>query len=238
MGNSCSPGCRLWCLYWCLFVLSIFPRDVLDGIWDLIGSVSEGFPTYFWWLYYINTSKQELSDTRADKEHTGEKTSVVKDRCGHLPIKCSVNVHDHTDKLPTMYWFHPSRSRMPVILLISWVLLPVANLAAHFCTFSGSSWRSKRWSHKLNYHSPGMKAPVPLLWFFTSKGASGSISLSANIVLDLYDERRDLMKKRYEAEGEIWLLHSLKEQPTDLSELQNNQPHQSFEQSHVESHFE
>ena len=23
------------------------PRDVLDKIWDLIGSVSEGFPTYF-----------------------------------------------------------------------------------------------------------------------------------------------------------------------------------------------
>ena len=31
----------------CIFVLSFFPRDVLDGVWDLIGSVSEGFPTYF-----------------------------------------------------------------------------------------------------------------------------------------------------------------------------------------------
>ena len=29
------------------FVLSLFPRDVLDEIWDLIESVSEGFPTYF-----------------------------------------------------------------------------------------------------------------------------------------------------------------------------------------------
>ena len=28
------------------FVLSFFPLDVLDGIWDLIESVSEGFPTY------------------------------------------------------------------------------------------------------------------------------------------------------------------------------------------------
>ena len=26
-------------------MLSIFPRNVLDGILDLIGSVSEGFPT-------------------------------------------------------------------------------------------------------------------------------------------------------------------------------------------------
>ena len=28
------------------FVLSFFPLDVLDEIWDLIESVSEGFPTY------------------------------------------------------------------------------------------------------------------------------------------------------------------------------------------------
>ena len=45
MGNSCSPGCRLWCLLWRL-VLSFFPLDVLDGIWNLIESVSEGFLTY------------------------------------------------------------------------------------------------------------------------------------------------------------------------------------------------
>ena len=25
---------------------SFFPRDVLDEIWDLVGSVPEGFPTY------------------------------------------------------------------------------------------------------------------------------------------------------------------------------------------------
>ena len=28
-------------------MLSFFPQNVLDGILDLIGSVSEGFPTYF-----------------------------------------------------------------------------------------------------------------------------------------------------------------------------------------------
>ena len=28
------------------FCADFFPRDVLDGIWDLIWSVSEGFPTY------------------------------------------------------------------------------------------------------------------------------------------------------------------------------------------------
>ena len=29
-------------------MLSFFPRDVFGEIWDLIESVSEGFPTYFW----------------------------------------------------------------------------------------------------------------------------------------------------------------------------------------------
>ena len=29
------------------FVLSFYPLDVLDKIWDLIESVSEDFPTYF-----------------------------------------------------------------------------------------------------------------------------------------------------------------------------------------------
>ena len=31
----------------CLFVLSFFPRGVLDEILNLIESVSEGFPSYF-----------------------------------------------------------------------------------------------------------------------------------------------------------------------------------------------
>ena len=31
-------------------MLSLFPRDVLDEIWDLIESVSEGFPTYYGWV--------------------------------------------------------------------------------------------------------------------------------------------------------------------------------------------
>ena len=31
----------------CLFVLSFFPRGVLDDILNLIESVSEGFPSYY-----------------------------------------------------------------------------------------------------------------------------------------------------------------------------------------------
>ena len=44
--TTALPGCRWWCLWWHLFVLSFFTLDVLDEIWDLIESVSEGFPTY------------------------------------------------------------------------------------------------------------------------------------------------------------------------------------------------
>ena len=33
------------------FVLSFFPRDVLDEIWDLIELVSEDFPTYSWRMF-------------------------------------------------------------------------------------------------------------------------------------------------------------------------------------------
>ena len=33
--------------WWCLLVLSFFQWDVLDEIWDLIESVSGGFPTFF-----------------------------------------------------------------------------------------------------------------------------------------------------------------------------------------------
>ena len=34
------------------FVLSFFPRDVLDEILNLIESVSEDFPSYFYILYF------------------------------------------------------------------------------------------------------------------------------------------------------------------------------------------
>ena len=33
------------------FVLSFFPRDVLDEILNLVGSVSEGFPSYSYIMY-------------------------------------------------------------------------------------------------------------------------------------------------------------------------------------------
>ena len=37
-------------------MLSFFPRDVLDEIWDLIESVSKGFPTYFVIVYHSRSA--------------------------------------------------------------------------------------------------------------------------------------------------------------------------------------
>ena len=42
------------------FVLSFFPRDVLDGILNLIGSVSEGFPSYSFYPY-VQSMKRSVS---------------------------------------------------------------------------------------------------------------------------------------------------------------------------------
>ena len=47
------------------FVLSFFPLDVLDEIWDLIESVSEGFLTYSqkileFWLTLVDKFYQQL----------------------------------------------------------------------------------------------------------------------------------------------------------------------------------
>ena len=44
------------------FVLFFFPRDVLDEILNLIESVSEGFPSYF---YYQDCSTNDLGLTLA-----------------------------------------------------------------------------------------------------------------------------------------------------------------------------
>ena len=48
------------------FVLSFFPLDVLDEIWDLIGSVSEGFLTYS----CILTNKKNLISQNISSHHT------------------------------------------------------------------------------------------------------------------------------------------------------------------------
>ena len=44
-------------------MLSFFPRDVLDEIWDLIESVSEGFPPTFPMSFLHNKHLRPLRDT-------------------------------------------------------------------------------------------------------------------------------------------------------------------------------
>ena len=69
------------------------PRDVLDGICDLIGSVSEGFPTYF----FIQAStlavvaRVSCFDNQA-KEGLCPKTSVAKRRLHkkHICVKFDI----------------------------------------------------------------------------------------------------------------------------------------------------
>ena len=46
MGNSCSPGCAGGVFDGVFLCCPFLPLDVLDEIWDVIESVSEGFLTY------------------------------------------------------------------------------------------------------------------------------------------------------------------------------------------------
>ena len=54
------------------FVLSFFPLDVLDEIWDLIESVSEGFLTYS----YLNLKYLELFHFLSDSMATAQQSSI------------------------------------------------------------------------------------------------------------------------------------------------------------------
>ena len=42
-------------------MLSFFPRDVLDEIWNLIESVSEGFPSYSLDIFYNSLISSHLA---------------------------------------------------------------------------------------------------------------------------------------------------------------------------------
>ena len=66
-------------------MLSFFPCDVLDEIWDLIESVSEGFPTYFW--LYSHTRCYTLSSKAIGHlimEKKIFKVFTIHERCGHV----------------------------------------------------------------------------------------------------------------------------------------------------------
>ena len=60
-GKQLFTGLSLMVSLMASFVLSFFPLDVLDEIWDLIESVSEGFLTYSS-LYKIVVICQEYKE--------------------------------------------------------------------------------------------------------------------------------------------------------------------------------
>ena len=51
------------------FVLSFFPRDVLDEILNLIESVSEDFPSYFYMSFPANGFDASLPACLDEKSH-------------------------------------------------------------------------------------------------------------------------------------------------------------------------
>ena len=57
-GKQLFTGLSLVVSLMASFVLSFFPPDVLDEIWDLIESVSEGFLTYFHTCILSEQSRQ------------------------------------------------------------------------------------------------------------------------------------------------------------------------------------
>ena len=72
------------------FVLSFFPLDVLDEIWDLIESVSEGFLTYSF-----------------ENEKSGTNSHIF-----HNATSFGVSVNEDQEKLPTSYW-QPKLHKQP-----------------------------------------------------------------------------------------------------------------------------
>ena len=64
------------------FVLSFFPRDVLDEILKLIESVSEDFPSY-------SSEKEKY---------------VINNHIFHNAIRFAVSVNEDQERLPTFYW--------------------------------------------------------------------------------------------------------------------------------------
>ena len=57
------------------FVLSFFPRDVLDEILNLIESVSEDFPSYSTLAYYKGTEEQQRRAATENRSTDKQKIS-------------------------------------------------------------------------------------------------------------------------------------------------------------------
>ena len=63
-------------------------------------------------LHYIITLKQELNGTKAYEETSIDEKSVVYSHSNEKPNKFAVDVKEHQDRLPTMYWL-PKLHKIP-----------------------------------------------------------------------------------------------------------------------------
>ena len=64
------------------------------------------------WLHYINTLKQELNGTKAYDETSIHEKSVVYSYSNEIPKTFAVDVKEHQDRLPTMYWLPKLNKRL------------------------------------------------------------------------------------------------------------------------------
>ena len=55
-------------------------------------------------LHYINTLKKELNGTKAYEETSIDEKSVVYSHSNEIPNTVAVDVKEHQDRLPAMYW--------------------------------------------------------------------------------------------------------------------------------------
>ena len=58
-----------------------------------------------WWLYYNDTLKRELDDTKAYKLQPSLSNRVVVDMHGcHTALRFGAKAKENQDKVPTLYW--------------------------------------------------------------------------------------------------------------------------------------
>ena len=55
-------------------------------------------------IHYINTSKQELSGTKAYEQTSEKEKSVINNHIFHNATRFAVSVNEDQERLPTFYW--------------------------------------------------------------------------------------------------------------------------------------
>ena len=77
------------------FVLSFFPLDVLDEIWDLIESVSEGFLTYSSYQCFLSHRRPTLQNYNTKQS----RYTPISAPCHMEDLLYRTTTHNKVDKL-------------------------------------------------------------------------------------------------------------------------------------------